>query len=169
MRLCKAKPAMCTPLLSLGVQHQFLHQLPDGNQNHALDLFYSVVCENNVSVTLHLPSTYLIISPLSLIPCHPTLLFLNANVQCSPCHQILLLSLMNIDKKPFVSKKNDLCFQWSKNKTHHTTHRWQKADTQMTHRWQNGRHTNDTQMAKWQTQMTQTHQNDRTRQTPMHS
>ena len=78
---------------------------------------------NNVSVTLHLPSTYLIISPLSLIPCHPTLLFLNATVQCSPCHQILLLSLMNIDKKPFVSKKNHLCFQWSKNKTHHTTHK----------------------------------------------
>ena len=114
---------MCTPLLSLGVQNQFLHQLPDGNQNYALDLFYSVVCRNNVSVTLHLPSMYLIISPLSLIPCHPTLLFLNENVQCSPCHQILLLSLMNIDKKPFVSKKNNLCFQWSKNKTHHTTHK----------------------------------------------
>ena len=144
MRLCKAKPAMCTPLLRLGVQNQFLHQLPDGNQNHALDLFYSVVCRNNVSVTLDLPSMYLIIPPLSLIPCHPTLLFLNANVQSSPCHQILLLSLMNIDKKPFVSKKNNLCFQWSKNKTPHTN------DTQMA----KGRHTNDTQMAKSQTQMT---------------
>ena len=107
----------------LGGANQFLHQLPDGNQNHALDLFYSVVCRKNVSVTLHLPSTYLIISPLSLIPCHPTLLFLNAIVQCFPCHQILLLSLMNIDKKPFVSKKSHLCFQWSKNKTHHTTHK----------------------------------------------
>ena len=74
---------------------------------------------------------YLIIPPLSLIQCHPTLLlFLNENVQCSPCHQILLLSLMNIDKKPFVSKKNELCFQWSKNKTQHT---------------------NDTKMAKRQT------------------
>ena len=144
MRLCKAKPAMCTPLLSLGVQNQFLHQLPDGNQNHALDLFYSVVCRNNVSVTLHLPSTYLIISPLSLIPCHPTLLFLNANVQCSPCHQILLLSLMNIDKKPFVSKKKPplLSVEQKQNTSHNTqmTHRWQKADTQMTQRWQNGRH-----------------------------
>ena len=164
MRLCKAKPAMCTPLLTLVVQNPFLHQLPDVYQNHALDLFYSIVCRNNVSVTLHLPSLYLIVSPLSLIPCHPTLLFLNENLQCCPCHQILLLSLMNNDKKPFVSKKNHLCFQWSKNKTHHTTqmtHRWQKADTQMTHRWQNGRHTNDTQMAKWQTQMTHRWQNGR--------
>ena len=146
MRLYKAKPAMCTPLLRLGVQNQFLHQLPDGNQNHALDLFYSVVCRNNVSVTLDLPSMYLIIPPLSLIQCHPTLLlFLNENVQCSPCHQILLLSLMNIDKKPFVSKKTISAFSGAKT----------KHNTQMTQRWQKGRLTNDTQMAKSQTQMTQ--------------
>ena len=67
--------------------------------------FKALFVEKKVSVTLHLPSMYLIILPLSLIPCHPTLLFLNENVQCSPYHQILLLSLMNNDKKNFVSKK----------------------------------------------------------------
>ena len=148
VRLCQAKSPMCTPLRSLGVQNRFLHQLLDRNQNHALDLFYTIGCRKKVSVTPHLPPIFLIISPLSLIPCHATFLFLNANVQCSP-YQSLLLSLMNNDKKPFVSKKNHLCFH--QNTSHNTqmTRRRQKADT------------NDTQMAKWQSQMTHRWQNGR--------
>ena len=79
-----------------------------------------------------------------------------------PVTKILLLSVMNIDKKPFVLKKNNLCFQWTKNKTHHTN------NTQMA-KWQTHKghtdgkmaDTNDTQMTKWQTQTTHTFTNDK--------